>query len=135
MTDAIDGSPTSSLTARQRWTLFVSCVAVALVVASMAAPYAALPDMAVATGATQAQLTWVVDGYSLALACLVLSGGALGDRYGRRAALFVGLLAFCAGSVIPLLIHDPGWLIAARWEPSSACWAPVGSCRQRSSSG
>jgi EmrB/QacA subfamily drug resistance transporter len=104
----------SSFTARQRWTLAVSCAAVALVVASMAALYAALPDIAVATGATQGQLTWVIDGYTLALACLVLTGGALGDRYGRRAALVVGLVVFCAGSVIPVLVHDPVWLICGR---------------------
>jgi EmrB/QacA subfamily drug resistance transporter len=114
MTYTVESPPHPSLTARQRWTLIVSCVAVALVVASMAALYTALPDMAVATGATQGQLTWVIDGYTLALACLVLSGGALGDRYGRRATLFVGLLVFTVGSAIPLLIHDPVWLISAR---------------------
>lgn len=106
--------PGPSITARQRGTLLVSCLAVALVVASMAALYAALPDIAVATGATQEQQTWVVDGYSLALACLVLTGGALGDRYGRRASLFAGLLLFCAGSALPLLVRDPGWLLAGR---------------------
>lgn len=114
MTRMTERLPGPSLTARQRGTLVVSCLAVALVVASMAALYAALPDIAVATGATQDQQTWVVDGYSLALACLVLTGGALGDRYGRRAALFAGLVVFCAGSAIPLLVHDPAWLIAGR---------------------
>ena len=114
MTGTIDSSSRLSLTARQRWTLVVSCLAVALVVASMAALYAALPDIAVATGATQGQLTWVIDGYTLTLACLVLSGGALGDRYGRRSTLFVGLLVFGAGSAIPLLVHDPVWLICGR---------------------
>lgn len=97
-----------------RWTLTVSCAAVALVIASMAALYTALPQIAVSTGATQAQLTWVVDGYTLALACLVLPGGALGDRYGRRGVLIAGLVVFCAGAVLPLLLRDPGWLITAR---------------------
>jgi len=44
--------------------------------------YTSLLDIAAATGATRRQLTWAVDGYQLALACLVLSAGALGDRYG-----------------------------------------------------
>ncbi len=114
MTGTTERSSRLALTARQRWTLVVSCVAVALVVASMAALYAALPDIAVATGATQGQLTWVIDGYTLTLACLVLSGGALGDRYGRRATLVIGLLVFSVGSAIPLLVHDPVWLISGR---------------------
>ncbi|WP_067814804.1 MFS transporter [Nocardia inohanensis] len=97
-----------------RWTLTVSCAAVALVIASMAALYTALPQIAVSTGATQAQLTWVVDGYTLALACLVLPGGALGDRYGRRGVLIAGLVVFCLGAALPLLLRDPLWLIAAR---------------------
>lgn len=63
------------LSRAQKWTLVVSCLSVALVVASMAALYTALPNIAVATGATQTQLTWVVDGYTLVLACLVLPAG------------------------------------------------------------
>src|SRR3546814_9637707 len=74
--------------------LIVSCMAVALVVATMAALYSALPQIAVATGATQAQLTWIVDGYTLVLACFVLPAGAIGDRYGRRGVLVAGLALF-----------------------------------------
>lgn len=102
------------LSRAQKWTLVVSCLSVALVVASMAALYTALPNIAVATGATQTQLTWVVDGYTLVLACLVLPAGALGDRYGRRAVLIVGLALFSLASAVPLLVSTPWWLIAAR---------------------
>jgi EmrB/QacA subfamily drug resistance transporter len=101
-------------TRAQWWMLTVSCLAVALVVAAMAALYSALPQIAVATGATQAQLTWIVDGYTLVLACLVLPAGAIGDRYGRRAVLVAGLAVFAAASALPLLLADPVWLIAAR---------------------
>lgn len=104
----------SRMSPGQRWTLVVSCLAVALVVASMAALYAALAEIATATGATQAQLTWVVDGYTLALACLVLPGGALGDRYGRRIVLLAGLVVFAAGSAVPLMVTTPAWVIVAR---------------------
>lgn len=96
------------------WMLTVSCLAVALVVASMAALYTALPGIAVDIGASQTQLTWIVDGYTLVLACLVLPAGALGDRYGRRRALIVGLLVFSVASALPLLVADPIVLIAAR---------------------
>jgi MFS family permease len=47
-------------------------------------------SLAVATSASQTQLTWIVDGYTLALACLVLPAGAIGERYGRRGALLTG---------------------------------------------
>ncbi|MET9202268.1 MFS transporter, partial [Gordonia sp. NPDC003585] len=94
--------------------LTVSCLAVALVVAAMAALYSALPLIAVATGATQSQLTWIVDGYTLILACLVLPAGAVGDRYGRRVVLIAGLAVFSVASALPLLMSGPVWLIAAR---------------------
>lgn len=106
--------PKPRLSGGQRWTLVVSCVAVALVIGSMAALYTALSDIAVETGATQSQLTWVVDGCTLAIACLVLPAGAVGDRYGRRGVLLGGLGVFAAASAIPLFADDPWWLIGAR---------------------
>lgn len=114
---ASDGSagPTlAHLSRGQLWTLVVSCMAVALVIGSMAALYTSLSDIATATGASQGQLTWVVDGYTLAVACLVLPAGAVGDRYGRRGVLIGGLVVFSAASAVPLLTPDPVWLIAAR---------------------
>ncbi|MEU1961075.1 MFS transporter [Nocardia sp. NPDC019304] len=102
------------MSAAHRWMLTISCLTVALVIASMAALYTALPEIAAATGASQQQLTWVVDGYTLALACLVLPAGALGDRFGRRAVLVIGLFVFAAASAAPALLHAPGWLIAGR---------------------
>jgi EmrB/QacA subfamily drug resistance transporter len=98
----------------RRLALIVSCLAVALVLGSMVALYTALPEIAVATGASQFQLTWVVDSYTLAVACLVLPAGAIGDRHGRRGVLIGGLAVFAAASVAPLFIDDPWWLIAAR---------------------
>lgn len=102
------------LTRPQLWMLWVSCLAVILVIASMAALYTALPDIAMDTGATQTQITWLVDGYTLALACLVLPAGALGDRFGRRFVLVVGLAAFTAGSALPLFLQSPEWIVMAR---------------------
>ena len=77
--------------------LAVACSAVAVVIATMASLNTALPDIAVETGATQAQLTWIVDGYTLALAALLLPAGALGDRLGRRGVMIVGLIVFAGG--------------------------------------
>ena len=61
------------------WLLTVAALDVLLVISSMVALNAALPDMAVQTAATQTRLTWIVDGYTLVLACLLLPAGAVGD--------------------------------------------------------
>lgn len=96
------------------WTLTVACMGVSLVISSMVALNTALGDIAVATSATQTQLTWVVDGYTLVLACLLLPAGAIGDRYGRRGALLIGLSVFAIASVAPALFDSPLQIIIAR---------------------
>ncbi len=96
------------------WTLTVACLGVLLVIASMVALNTALPDIAMETSASQTQLTWIVDAYTLALACLLLPAGAIGDRYGRRGALVFGLVVFAAASAIPLVWTDPVILVFAR---------------------
>ena len=110
----MNATTTEQAPAQSRWVVVVSCLAVALVIASMAALYTALPEIASATGATQSQLTWIIDGYTLALACLVLPAGALGDRYGRRIVMITGLMIFTLASALPLLLDGPGWLIGSR---------------------
>lgn len=80
----------------------VVCLALAAVVAAMASLNVALPEIARDTHASQTDLVWVIDAYSLAFASLLLIGGGFGDRYGRRMALVVGLLIFGAGSAIEI---------------------------------
>lgn len=96
------------------WLLIVACMAVSMVISSMVALNAALPDIARETSATQTQLTWVVDGYTLVLACLLLPAGAIGDRYGRRGALLFGLAVFAVASLAPVFLSGPVELIVAR---------------------
>lgn len=55
-------STTTRMTPAQLWLLFVACASASVVVAAMAALNTALVDIAVDTGATQSQLTWIVDG-------------------------------------------------------------------------
>jgi MFS family permease len=99
---------------RRTWTLIVACAGVALVVASMVALNTALGDIARSTSATQTQLTWVVDGYTLVLACLLLPAGAIGDRFGRRGALLAGLAIFSVASIAPVVFDSPIQIIVAR---------------------
>jgi len=97
-----------------QWTLAVGCAGVALIVGSMVAFNTALGDLAVATSATQTQLNWIVDGYTVVLACLLLPAGAIGDRHGRRAALLAGLAVFSAASTAPAIFDTPSQIIAGR---------------------
>jgi EmrB/QacA subfamily drug resistance transporter len=64
--------------------------------------------------ASLAQLQWVVNGYLLALASLVLVGGALGDRLGRRRVYLVGVAWFMVASTLCALAQDPAQLIGLR---------------------
>jgi len=96
------------------WTMIVACVGVTVVIASMVALNTALGDIAVATSATQSQLTWIVDCYSVVLACLLLPAGAIGDRYGRRGAFLFGLALFAIASLASTVFTSPVELIAAR---------------------
>ncbi|EME14401.1 MFS transporter [Rhodococcus triatomae] len=107
-------TPGSGLSAREIWTLFVVCSAVALVIAAMAALNSALPAIALETGATQNELTWIIDSYTLVLAALLLPAGALGDRYGRRGVLLAGLAVVAAASMGPIWLDSPTWIIAFR---------------------
>src|SRR5579884_3010603 len=59
-------------------------------------------------------LQWIVDGYMMAFAALMLTGGTLGDLLGRRRVMLAGLVVFCAGSALSALAQDSGELIAGR---------------------
>lgn len=74
----------------------------------------ALPSLTRELDAGTTDLQWIVAGYSLAFSALVLAAGSLGDRYGRRPALLIGLLGFALASGIGALCSTPGQLIAVR---------------------
>jgi EmrB/QacA subfamily drug resistance transporter len=74
----------------------------------------ALPHIGAELGAGSESLTWVVNGYTLTLAALVLLGGALGDRFGRRRVYVIGIVGFAVASAACGLAPDVGTLIAAR---------------------
>jgi EmrB/QacA subfamily drug resistance transporter len=74
----------------------------------------ALPTLVTELGAGTRDLQWVVDAYLLVFAALVLAGGALSDRLGRRRVLLAGLLLFGVGNALAGLSETTGQLIAAR---------------------
>lgn len=74
----------------------------------------ALPSMADDLQTSFSQLQWVLDGYALALAALVLGAGSMGDRFGHRRVYLLGLLAFGAASACCALAPNATVLIASR---------------------
>ncbi len=74
----------------------------------------ALPALQAALGATSAQVQWVVEAYSLFLAALVLVGGALGDRLGRKRVFLAGTVLFAVASSVCGAASGPALLIGAR---------------------
>jgi EmrB/QacA subfamily drug resistance transporter len=74
----------------------------------------ALPTLADELHASSSSLQWIVDAYSLVFAGLLLTAGALGDRYGRRLALNGGLVVFGAASLFAVMSDSSGAVIGAR---------------------
>lgn len=99
---------------RSRGTLVAVCVGLATVVSAVSSLMVALPDVARHTGASQTQLSWIVDGYALTFAALLLPGGYLGDRLGRRRVLLGGLGLIVLAAAGGAVVTDPSTLIAVR---------------------
>lgn len=73
-----------------------------------------LPAIAIETGASQTQLTWIVDAYTVVFAGLLLLAGGIADRYGRRRVLAGGLVIYVVANIVGLNLTDPQQLIAIR---------------------
>ena len=97
-----------------RSVLVVMCLALATVVSAVASLNVAIPSIARDTHASLTELSWVVDAYALVFAALLLPGGAIGDRFGRRKTLLAGLAIFGLGSVAAMTRADASWLIGMR---------------------
>ncbi len=99
----------------RRWlVLAVMSLGTLIVFLDLTVVNTALPAISVDLGATTSELQWVVDSYVLALAGLLILAGSIGDRYGRRRWMSVGLLTFMAGSVVGALSNSIPTLVAGR---------------------
>lgn len=94
--------------------LAVLCLAVLLVAIDNTIVNVALPTISRDVHATNSGLQWIVDGYSLPFAALMLAGGSLGDRWGRRRVMTGGLVSFSVFSLLATFSHGVSSLIAAR---------------------
>lgn len=99
---------------RRWWILAVLCLSLLIVFVGNSSLNVAIPTMARDLHATESQLQWVVAAYSLVFAGLLLTSGAIGDRYGRKGILQVGLVIFLVACVAAALSSDVGQIIGAR---------------------
>ena len=97
-----------------RWTLVMSVAASSLSFIDGSILNVALPAIRASTGAGAAEVQWVVNGYTLPLAALILLGGALGDHHGRRLWLVIGTALFGLASLICALAGSLEMLLAGR---------------------
>jgi EmrB/QacA subfamily drug resistance transporter len=105
----------NTLSARQRKVVLgVVALALMMVVSAVSGLNVALPDLARDTGATQSELQWIVDAYTMVFAGLLLIAGAIGDRFGRKVILMVGLVVFGGAAAAALVANDPTTLIGLR---------------------
>src|SRR5438874_9731994 len=90
------------------------CFSLVMVVMSVAGLNVALPSMQRALDASASQLQWIVDSYALVFAALLLFAGALGDRFGRKGALLLGLVIFGTGSLVSGVAGGTAQIIVGR---------------------
>src|SRR5689334_16855751 len=115
MTAAVPASEGLRLSsAAGRWVLACSVLGSGMTLLDGTVVNIALPRIGTDLGVTLASLQWTVNGYLLTLAGLILLGGGLGDRYGRRKVFVIGVIWFALASMLCGVAQDGGTLIAAR---------------------
>ncbi|MFC5665357.1 MFS transporter [Kitasatospora misakiensis] len=99
----------------RRWLALVAVALSVLVISfDMTVLNVALPTLASQLEATTGQQQWIVDSYTVVFAAVMLPAGLIGDRFGRRFTLTLGLALFGLSSAVGMLADSPGTLIAAR---------------------
>jgi EmrB/QacA subfamily drug resistance transporter len=102
------------LNPKRWWTLGVLCLSLLIVTVGNSSLNVVIPTLSRKLDASTSQLQWVVAGYSLVFAGLLFTAGALGDRFGRKGALQLGLLGFLAGVGLASLSTTMWQLVACR---------------------
>ena len=112
---AVDTGGIDPVIYHRRWIILgVLCLSLVLVVVGNSSLNVALPRLQEDLGASSTQLQWIVDAYSIVFACLLLPSGALGDRFGRKGALQLGLATVGFASLLSTFAHSANQLIATR---------------------
>lgn len=99
---------------RRWWILGVLCLSLVVITLDNTILNVALPTLVRELDASNSQLQWIVDSYTIVFAGLLLTTGTIGDRFGRYRFLTVGLIIFGTGSVLSALASDANVLIGTR---------------------
>jgi EmrB/QacA subfamily drug resistance transporter len=99
---------------RKWWTLAAVSFGLFMIMLDNTVVNVALPSIQADLHLRISQLEWVVTGYALTFGAVMLTGGKLADRYGRRRAFVIGIAIFTASSLVCALAPDANWLIGAR---------------------
>jgi EmrB/QacA subfamily drug resistance transporter len=99
---------------RRWWTLAAMCFALFMVMLDNTVVNVALPSIQKDLGATVSGLEWTVNAYTLAFAVLLVTGGRLGDLFGRRRVFLFGVVTFAASSGFIGFSQSEAWLVAGR---------------------
>ncbi|MEV0650652.1 MFS transporter [Phytomonospora sp. NPDC050363] len=99
----------------RRWLiLVVLCLSTLVLVVDNGVLTVAIPPLTRDLGATAQDIQWIIEGYILVFAVLLLTAGSLSDRYGRRKIMIIGLAIFGAASLLATYASTPEQLIGAR---------------------
>src|SRR5512132_385381 len=99
---------------KTKWVVVLTAIGSLMAAIDTLVVSTALNTIRLDLGASLEQLEWTVNAYNLSFAVLLITGAALGDRFGRRRLYAAGLGLFAAASAASALASDVGWLIAAR---------------------
>jgi EmrB/QacA subfamily drug resistance transporter len=97
-----------------RWTFLITSIVVFMAALDNLVVTTALPTIRAHFGASISELEWIVNAYTLTFAVLLMTGAALGDRFGRKRMLIIGLAIFTVGSAMAALSGSSSELIVAR---------------------
>ena len=97
---------TRSAPTRVIWTFAISSIALFMAALDNLVVTTALPVIRASFQANLAELEWIVNAYTLTFAVLLLTGAALGDRFGRKRLFIIGIAVFTGGSAIAALSSD-----------------------------
>ncbi|MEV7613849.1 MFS transporter [Streptomyces sp. NPDC089799] len=114
MTDTNAAAVAGARSPHRWWILIVLCLSTLVLVVDSMALTVAVPAMTEDIGASPQQIQWILDSYVLVFAGLLLTSGSLGDRFGRRKVMIIGLLLFGAASLAAVFCKNPGEVVAAR---------------------
>jgi EmrB/QacA subfamily drug resistance transporter len=114
VTGSLSREPVALGTAAGRWLVLVTVLASGMAFLDATAVNVALPSIGRELHSTLSGLQWTVTAYTLTLAALILLGGSLGDRYGRRRVFLIGVGWFAAASLVCGLAQTTGQLVVAR---------------------